>query len=750
MDGGGSSSWTHVSKNLIERRAVKGCLLPTPSDVMDAAVMALKDVTENVVGQQLFSVDRTNALSVIHTNEVPESIIATAIARDTSRDYLREYESAAKCNLAATDLSHDEMWEVVIKRYWRYLRESSGAEVVDRGAVGQATQSVLSVLLLQSTFGKKRLSKNPFKHKGPNVGYKSNLEDLRSAFTKIEKYMYYMRPNDPMTKSEDTELRLHELLAYVTTCYRWLLWFMDLTDAKVLRNIDKGPVITHGPRESRPPDELVRRHLKSGPAISAGTGVALTLSTATADALIVLLRMSVSWTSHSWKSNTHGVTGAIVAAVELVTLIHHHLQYIINTVFAGYVCWLDGGVENSYLNSALRSQGRFDHFVGKLVPIMATLSWANMEKGTVMWFKYALAKSIVCHGSPTQHYLTVLESIAAKRTGACPPQGATFGRNPSGFPGQFCCPPQGPLPAPPNSKTRGTFRRCRPGSVRSSRQLPTSPPSNIVSPRTNPATEGSTAAKNVQGAETIQVRSSGEFNDCIWYINGAYPHQRSDSSSSDNSTCSSTETQYITLPSTPSPTGDVVYTDPLLGPDEEVDASPQPVDTMSDYSAPKNPDYMRPRSTLVEEVWQLRDSDYTPYMRPSRPSRAGRSRVRVEDHTLEPSSPAGCNPPANSPENDADDAAVDSPSISPEVVYGTFRPRAKCVYDQYGLTALAALSASRAKARRTRPGPTQPDVCCERAEESAEPRHDGFIRRTMSTTVPPRKHPEQTERVSSL
>nr|APQ37716.1 tegument protein EUL46 [Equid alphaherpesvirus 1] len=197
MDGGGSSSWTHVSKNLIERRAVKGCLLPTPSDVMDAAVMALKDVTENIVGQQLFSVDRTNALSVIHTNEVPESIIATAIARDTSRDYLREYEGAAKCNLAATDLSHDEMWEVVIKRYWRYLRESSGAEVVDRGAVGQATQSVLSVLLLQSTFGKKRLSKNPFKHKGPNVGYKSNLEDLRSAFTKIEKYMYYMRPMIP-------------------------------------------------------------------------------------------------------------------------------------------------------------------------------------------------------------------------------------------------------------------------------------------------------------------------------------------------------------------------------------------------------------------------------------------------------------------------------------------------------------------------------------------------------------------------
>ncbi|BAV93063.1 tegument protein VP11/12 [Equid alphaherpesvirus 4] len=743
MEASGSASWARVSKNLIERRAVKGCILPTPSDVMDAAVMALKDATENVVSKHLFSVDRTNALSVIHTNAVPESIITTAILRDTNGEYRREYEDSAKCNLAATDLSQDGMWEVVIKSYWRYLRESSGAEVVDRGAVGNTTQSVLSVLILQSTFGKKRLSKNPFKHKGPNVSYKSNLENLRAAFTKIEKYMYYMRPNDPMTKSEDTELRLHELLAYVATCYRWLLWFMDLTDAKVLKNIDKGPVITHGPRETRPPDELVRRHLKSGPAISAGTGDALTLSTATADALIVLLRMSVSWTSHSWKSNTHGVTGAIVAAVELVTLIHHHLQYIINTIFAGYVCWLDGGVENSYLNSALRNQGRFDHFAGKLVPIMATLSWANMEKGTVMWFKYALAKSIVCHGSPTQHYLTVLDSIASKRTGAGLPPGATFGRT-ANFQGQFGCPPQGPLPAPPNSKTKSMFKRPGRGSVRSLKQLPASTP-NIVSSATTYNAGGNTAATSGQGEEAIQIRASGELNDCIWYLNGTYSHQRSDSSSSDNSSCSSTETEYITISSTPSPTREVVYTDPLLGSDEEKDASPQPANTVSEYSSPANSGYMRPRSTLAEEIWQLRDSDYTPYMRPSR---AGRPRLRLEDQTLQ--TLPGCKPPANSPEDNFEDTLFSSSQIYSDNAHSTFRPRARCVDDEYGLTALAALSASQAKARRVRLGTTTPTSANEATEKYTTPSSGGCIRRTLSTSESPESSPEQQERVSSL
>ncbi|AIL02931.1 tegument protein VP11/12 [Equid alphaherpesvirus 3] len=697
-----NAPWPHVSRTLIERRAAKGCMLPTPGDVMEAAVMALKEAAEGLAPARLFSAERTAALSGIHNNDVPEPLVTSAVAGDVSGEYRREYEAAARCNLDSTELSQDGIWQVVIRSYWRYLRESSGADVVDCGAAGGKTQSTLSIMLLWSTFGKKRLSKHPFKHKSANSNYKEDLEGLRGALSKIERYAYYMRPNDPMTRSENTALRLHEILAYVATCYRWLLWFMDLTDARVLKKMDKGPVITHGPRETRPPDELVRRHIKSGPGVSAGTGAALMLTTGTADALVILLRMSVGWTAHSWKSNTHGVTGAIVAAVELVTLLHHHLQYLINLVFAGYACWLDGGIDDSYLNSALRAQGRFDHFVGKLVPVMSAASWANMERGVPAWFRYALAKSLVTHGSPTQYYLGVLDSIAGQRAEAGERGEDGLSRRTASFSCPFRGPPQTPLPNPPGRTTasasasatrprRGARRSCRPDGDAHYWGM-----SSLVAGASSHTKTGRLAA----GAD---VRSALQpHDDGAWFMPGVYSawRPRAESSSDESTAEGSSGTPYATLPGSPVSSEDersLLYAETQTGPDEDrlVDGGAASCPDDSEYVRPDDEGllfradeahYQRPRVASVPLPDTRRDPDYEHYMRPRSGAAVGEPRSAEKGE-------AAANEGGDEYENEGGARAE-----APGPAYANFRPRSRHLDNSYGLPALAALSAARTKA----------------------------------------------------
>ncbi|QPI70124.1 tegument protein VP11/12 [Equid herpesvirus 6] len=707
-----NAPWPHVSRTLIERRAAKGCMLPTPGDVMEAAVMALKEAAEGLAPARLFSAERAAALSVIHNNDVPEPLITAAVAGDVSGEYRKEYEGSARCNLDATELSADGIWQVVIKSYWRYLRESSGADVADCGAAGGKTQSTLSVMLLWSTFGKKRLSKHPFKHKSANAGYKADLESLRDALVKIEKYAYYMRPGDPMTKSDNTALRLHEILAYVATCYRWLLWFMDLTDARVLKKMDKGPVVTHGPRETRPPDELVRRHIKSGPGVSAGTGAALMLTTGTADVLVVLLRMSVAWTAHSWKSNTHGVTGAIVAAVELVTLLHHHLQYLVNLVFAGYACWLDGGIDDSYLNSALRAQGRFDHFVGRLVPVMSAASWANMERGVPAWFRYALAKSLVTHGSPTQYYLGVLDSIAGRGAGAGGGGGNGSSRRTASFSCPFRGPPQTPLPLPPGrgaASASASATRPRRGPRRSARAAGGGyywGMSSLVPG----APSGPEAGRSAAGAD---VRSApAAQDDGAWFMAGVYSAWRPrGESSSDESTAEEVGgTPYATLPASSDESEDersLLYADTQTGPDEDrlADGGAASGAEADEYVCPDDEGllfrgdeahYQRPRVASVPLPDARRGPNYEHYMRPRSTAAVGEPRGADEGEAA-----------ANEYENEAEcDGRGGAEAPRPQNAGP--RPRSRHMDNSYGLPALAAMSAARTKAM-SNPGARPPE-----------------------------------------
>ncbi|AVT50734.1 tegument protein VP11/12 [Cervid alphaherpesvirus 2] len=406
-------AWTAASRGLIERRAERGCLLPTLADATAAAALALQEATEPFCGRPLFGAERAAALLAVRSNAVPEALVLSDSAKDADDAYRLEYDRAAARVLAGARLSKDAVWRAIIGSYWKYLKASSGADVnIDDPAGGAAAEAapLTNVMLFAPTYAR-RASRSPFKHRQDNAAYKALAAELRGALRAVEKYVYYMRPADPMVASPDTEVRLQEVLAYAATAYRWLLWFMDALDGTVLRKLGKRASGAVGPREPRPPGELYERHLTSGPAAACGSGAALMLSALTAAALDLLLRVGAAWTGSSWKSNTQGVTGAIVAAVELASGLHHHLQYLLNMVFVGYVCWLRAGLRDPYMISAIRAQCRFAHFTGRLMPTMTSASWAALERGTAGWFKLALLRSVAAHGAPTRYYEDIVESV---------------------------------------------------------------------------------------------------------------------------------------------------------------------------------------------------------------------------------------------------------------------------------------------------------------------------------------------------
>ncbi|AVM39458.1 tegument protein UL46 [bovine alphaherpesvirus 1] len=406
-------AWPAASRGLIERRAEKGCLLPTLADATAAAVVALQEATEPLCGAPLFGAERAAALLGVRSNAVPEALVLSDSAKDADDEYRLEYDRAAARVLAGARLSKDAVWRAVIGSYWKYLKASSGADVNIDGAAGGAAMEqaqLTNVMLFAPTYAR-RASRSPFKHKQDNAAYKTAAAELRGALRAVEKYMYYMRPGDPMVESPDTEARLQEILAYAATAYRWLLWFMDALDGTVLRKLGKRPSAAVGPREPQPPGELCERHLTGGPGIACGSGAALMLTALTAAVLALLLRVGAAWTESSWKSNTQGVTGAIVAAVELASAVHHHLQYLLNMAFVGYACWLRAGVRDPYMIAAIRAQCRFAHFTGQLMPTMTSASWAALERGTASWFKLALLKSVAAHGAQTRYYSNIVESM---------------------------------------------------------------------------------------------------------------------------------------------------------------------------------------------------------------------------------------------------------------------------------------------------------------------------------------------------
>ncbi|AVT50664.1 tegument protein VP11/12 [Cervid alphaherpesvirus 1] len=488
-------AWPAASRGLIERRAEKGCLLPTLADATAAAVVALQEATEPLCGAPLFGAERAAALLGVRCNAVPEALVLSDSAKDADDEYRLEYDRAAARVLAGARLSKDAIWRAVIGSYWKYLKASSGADVnIDDPAGGAAMEQaqLTNVMLFAPTYAR-RASRSPFKHKHDNAAYKVAAAELRGALRAVEKYMYYMRPGDPMVESPDTEVRLQEILAYAATAYRWLLWFMDALDGTVLRKLGKRPSGAVGPREPRPPGELCERHLTGGPGAACGSGAALMLTALTAAALALLLRVGAAWADSSWKSNTQGVTGAIVAAVELASAVHHHLQYLLNMAFVGYACWLRAGVRDPYMISAIRAQCRFAHFTGRLMPTMTSASWAALERGTAGWFKLALLKSVAAHGAQTRYYSAIVESM---RLGASRGLLAPVRARPSRRGRRS--PAARPLPSPPGPA--GAAAAARAGSGSGSGSDSESGSESPPEPGFSPAIGVYASMRNLEGA----------------------------------------------------------------------------------------------------------------------------------------------------------------------------------------------------------------------------------------------------------
>ncbi|ASW27061.1 tegument protein VP11/12 [Beluga whale alphaherpesvirus 1] len=405
-------AWAHAAQLLVQQRALRGCLVPTVADATAAAALALRERASEACGRRLFSAERDAALSGVHGNAVPEALILASVTKDVSAEYRAHYERAVRRILARAKFSGTVAWQIMIAAYWKYLRLSSGADVQVDMPPDHNRQCHTNILLFASTF-EKRQAPTPFRHKPANAGHKALTADLRDATDAIEKYLYYMRPRDPMLASADTETRLRELLAYVATTYRWVLWFMDNLDAKVLQMLDKRPDDARPPRETRTPDELCGRYMTTGPGVRCGEGSALVLTALTANAMDALVKLGAMWVTAAWKSSSHGVAAAIVAAVELVTGVHHHLQYVVNMVLVGYVAWLREGLDDPYLRSALRAQRRCAHFIGKLIPTMSSHGWCVLDPGTRAWFRYAVFRSVSEHGGITPHYAHVLRTATA-------------------------------------------------------------------------------------------------------------------------------------------------------------------------------------------------------------------------------------------------------------------------------------------------------------------------------------------------
>ncbi|ALO75746.1 tegument protein VP11/12 [Suid alphaherpesvirus 1] len=396
------ASWKDASRRVTEGRTRASCLLAAPGEVLTAAVAALRDVAESQCAPALFGAQRASALALVRSNYAPESVITACSAEPHREVYARAADAALK------GITADVAWRAVLATYWRYLKASSGVEVRS-----DDERDAPTVMLLWSTFGKP-LSKHPFKHKAQSAAYGATRAALAEATEAVERYAYYMRPLDPMVSSPQTSVRLHEMLAYAATLYRWLLWMMDTVDARVVRHLGRTPRVARGPRETMSPEALFGRHRAGGPAVASGSGEVLVLTSHTATVFDALEILGATWAETPWKSGVCGLTAAVVAAVDLVTFVHHHAQTLINLTLAGYVCWLDDGMEDPYLRAALRAQCRFHHLIGDLAPTSSSHAWGAMERGTLAWFNYAIARSLASYGGPTERFARVLATTGQR------------------------------------------------------------------------------------------------------------------------------------------------------------------------------------------------------------------------------------------------------------------------------------------------------------------------------------------------
>ncbi|QOD40202.1 tegument protein VP11/12 [Macropodid alphaherpesvirus 2] len=404
--------------SFLPQRIYGSCILPTPDGLISSAVRALKYHSDELQPPFLTTADRTMRLEQ-STNSVPEDLIIDGITNDAQRTYFRHYLAAAKRSLEDHPLANDEIWRGIQMQYWKYFQRVVEGDITIPAP--QARDRDPSVyVLLRSTIHRKLLSRSPFKPPEQSAKYTQTLRDLDGALHKVQQYLYYMRPDQPDAPSDTTALRLAEILSYVSVLYKWADWMMWITDKYVCECLDPSHQRLRIPLKSFPqPGTLFSQYLTQSPGATANSMECHGLRTLLSDVLGYLTHISHLWELGKRHKNGVGTPDTIVATVEILSLLHHHAQYIINTVQTGYIVWATDGLKNNQLWEAVTHQDRFCRVTAPIFPLMTVSSWAEMELGLKAWFTANLATSFFPNLTPTPHYATFLRDLTGERGGIC-------------------------------------------------------------------------------------------------------------------------------------------------------------------------------------------------------------------------------------------------------------------------------------------------------------------------------------------
>ncbi|AFR32489.1 UL46 tegument protein VP11/12 [Leporid alphaherpesvirus 4] len=395
----------------VSERLARGCLLPTEEGIIRAAICELRNRSDEVQPQSV-GVARASSVSAKgQYNSVPERVIADSIASDPTYKYLQHYVTAAERALEDCGLSDREIWQGIIDQYWKHLRAVVGdALMLPTPAAGGADPSLH--ILLRPTLCAKPLAPAPFKGSSHASLFATTIKGLREALHRVQQYVFFMRPEDPSAPSEDTARRLDELLAYTTTLYRWAEWLLWTTDKHVIHQLCPTRADDICRHQHAPPSEMLEQHFKQFSDTTAADTQYMVLRAAICGSFGNIRRLAGLWETGKRRTSACGTADAIVAAIEVLSLVHHHAQYILNATLVGYVVWADGCLENRRLLAAASAQDRFCRMAAPIFHATTTASWARMEVSMQAWFTAALACRMFTGGWPTPHYERAIATVA--------------------------------------------------------------------------------------------------------------------------------------------------------------------------------------------------------------------------------------------------------------------------------------------------------------------------------------------------
>ncbi|AMB17004.1 tegument protein VP11/12 [Macropodid alphaherpesvirus 1] len=399
--------------SFLPQRIHGSCILPTPDCLIGSAVRALRYHSDEL--QPPFLTDADRAMRVdITSNSVPEDLILDGISRDAQRTYFKHYLAAAKRSLVDNELTNDELWRGIQMQYWKYFQRVVEGKITIPAPQARDRDPSVHVLL-RSSVTPKLLSRSPFKPPEQSAKYTQTICKLYEATHKIQQYLYYMRPDRADAPSEVTALRLSELLAYVSVLYKWADCMMLITDKYICECLDPShQQLKISSRNLPQSGTLFSQHLTHGPGAGSKSLECYALRTLVSDVLGYLTHVAHLWEFGKRRRGDGGTPDTIVATIEILALVHHHAQYIINTVLTGYVVWATDGLENIQLRDAVTHQDRFCRVMAPIFPSLTVSSWAEMELGLKAWFTANLATSFLPELTPSPHYETMLQALVGE------------------------------------------------------------------------------------------------------------------------------------------------------------------------------------------------------------------------------------------------------------------------------------------------------------------------------------------------